>query len=129
MADGHGGTERRRAAGSTRDDGCAVVAVATSSIHRTIKRSTMLSASLNSTRLATAAKPVPAAHRRGQRPVCQASAADHNSSEASQGRRQALAALAAVAAAAAVGGGGAQPAAAASDFVQTASGLLIQDIT
>ncbi|KAI7838392.1 hypothetical protein COHA_007849 [Chlorella ohadii] len=87
----------------------------------------MLSAAPNGSLLAAAAKPAaPPARRSSQRHVCRASSADRCSDTLQ--RRQALAALVAVTAAA-IGSGATQPAAAASDFVQTASGLLIQDIT
>jgi len=84
----------------------------------------MLSAAPNGSLLAAAAKPAaPPARRSSQRHVCRASSADRCSDTLQ--RRQALAALVAVTAAA-MGSGATQPAAAASDFVQTASGLLIQ---
>lgn len=105
---------------------CAVVAVCQAAIG-TSGAVTMLSAAPNGSLLAAAAKPAaPPARRSSQRHVCRASSADRCSDTLQ--RRQALAALVAVTAAA-MGSGATQPAAAASDFVQTASGLLIQDIT
>lgn len=75
-----------------------------------------------STLLAAPAKRAPAARRPACRAVCKES--EEQCSSSVQGRRQVLAALAAAAA-----GLAARPAAAASDFVQTPSGLLVQDIT